>query len=411
MRLFQLLALVVAGEAIFALPFVIPRVFRPVLMDGLGIDNTTLGWAFSIYGIVALISYGLGGPLADRFSVRPLMATALLSTAAGGLWMAMQPSVASLYVLYGLWGATTILLFWAGLMRATREWGGPQTQGTAYGLLDGGRGLFAAVVSSLAVWLFAVVGDPAEPSWDALQAVILCSSALTASAAGLVWVALPPPTTRLVGIDLGHIASVARRPAVWLQAGIILCAYVGYKSTDVLSLYASEVLGSGDTASAAVGTIAFWIRPVAALAAGVLADRIGGWKTLAIAFAAMALGSIGLSAGALAPGWTAFLLTLSTTCAGVYALRGVYFSVFGRAGIPVAATGTAVGIVSIVGYTPDIFMGPVIGWVLDGSPGGAGHSQLFLGIAGVAMLGVILTLAFAWVTRHTAHMPGVTSKA
>jgi hypothetical protein len=33
-----------------------------------------------------------------------------------------------------------------------------------------------------------------------------------------------------------------------------------------------------------------------------------------------------------------------------------------------ALTGTAVGLVSLTGYTPDIFAGPAMGYLLDNSP-------------------------------------------
>jgi len=33
--------------------------------------------------------------------------------------------------------------------------------------------------------------------------------------------------------------------------------------------------------------------------------------------------------------------------------------------IPLLATGTAVGLISIVGYTPDVFSGPLIGYLLE----------------------------------------------
>lgn len=79
-----MLVLIVSGEAIFVLPFVLPRVFRPTLLDVFGLSNLQLGTMYSFYGIVAMASYFLGGPLADRFSARRLMAAALVATAAGG---------------------------------------------------------------------------------------------------------------------------------------------------------------------------------------------------------------------------------------------------------------------------------------------------------------------------------------
>ena len=34
--------------------------------------------------------------------------------------------------LWGFFGVSTILLFWAALIRATRDWGGPDAQGRAF---------------------------------------------------------------------------------------------------------------------------------------------------------------------------------------------------------------------------------------------------------------------------------------
>jgi MFS family permease len=126
-----LLVLIIAGETVFLLPFVVARIFRPTLLDVFNLTNLQLGSAFSIYGLVAMISYLLGGPLADRYSARRLMALALVATSLGGLLFAMVPSLSILNALYAFWGMTTILLFWAALIRATREWGGIDAQGKA----------------------------------------------------------------------------------------------------------------------------------------------------------------------------------------------------------------------------------------------------------------------------------------
>ena len=59
-------------------------------------------------------------------------------------------------LVWGFFGLTNILLFWAALIKVTRAWGGGDQQGLAYGLLDGGRGLLAAVLASLGVFAFSV---------------------------------------------------------------------------------------------------------------------------------------------------------------------------------------------------------------------------------------------------------------
>jgi positive regulator of sigma E activity len=51
-----------------------------------------------------------------------------------------------------------------------------------------------------------------------------------------------------------------------------------------------------------------------------------------------------------------FVLSIGTMALGVYSARVLYFATLEEAKIPLAVTGTAVGFISIVGYTPDIFL-------------------------------------------------------
>lgn len=53
-------ALIIAGESIFFLPFVLARVFRPTLLTVFEVSNTGIGIWFSKYGIVAISLWTLG---------------------------------------------------------------------------------------------------------------------------------------------------------------------------------------------------------------------------------------------------------------------------------------------------------------------------------------------------------------
>jgi len=396
-------ALVVAGEAVFLLPFVVARVFRPTLLDVFGISNLELGTAFSVYGVVAMVSYLLGGPLADYFSARKLMTAALLATSLGGAAFASIPPVSVLTLLYAFWGATTILLFWAALIRATREWGGPGAQGRAYGLLDGGRGLFAALLASASVALLAdllpldAAAATLEQRADALSRIIWIYAGLTAAAGGLVWFAVPETDLgeRSQRLTLESVRRVVRFRSVWPQAVIVICGYVGYKSTDLFSLYARDVYGYDDVAAAQAGALSFWMRPAAAVVAGWLGDRFASSRVIVWAFAGLVAGCGAIASGALAPGpgWILFA-NVAGASACIYAIRGLYFALFGEARLPVAWTGAAAGLVSAVGYTPDIFMGPLSGYLLDGWPGETGHQLVFGAVAAFAAAGLAATLLF-----------------
>ncbi|MBA22367.1 MAG: MFS transporter, partial [Flavobacteriales bacterium] len=45
----QILLLILAGESIFILPFVLARIFRPTFLDVFELTNLQLGSCFSIY--------------------------------------------------------------------------------------------------------------------------------------------------------------------------------------------------------------------------------------------------------------------------------------------------------------------------------------------------------------------------
>src|SRR5262245_8188837 len=402
-------ALIVAGESVFLLPFVLARVFRPTLLDVFGLTNLELGTAYSVYGTVAMAAYFFGGPLADKFRARTMLAVALTATAAGGLVMMTVPRLSTLVILYAYWGITTIALFWAPLIRATREWGSNDSQGRAFGLLDGGRGLVAAVMGSFMVTLFAAL-LPADSEMvslaqrtETLRQIILLLSVITCGAALLVWLALPkrdlsrPEEPQLSLIGIAHVFAM---PSVWLQAAIILCAYVGFKAIDDFSLYANQVIGLNEVRAAQAGVVSLWVRPVAAISAGYLADRIGAPTMTTSCFVILVAGSVVLASGVIGSGmvWM-FLLTIICSSMGIFALRGLYFAIMQEGKVPMAYTGCAVGLVSVIGYTPDVFMGPLMGYLLDQSPGAAGHQHVFWLVSGFALVGLIASYLFAFITR------------
>ena len=88
-------------------------------------------------------------------------------------------------------------------------------------------------------------------------------------------------------------------------------------------------------------------------------------------------------------------LNVGVTCAAVFGLRGVYFALMEESRVPEHLTGTAVGLISLVGFTPDIFVAPVAGWLLDHDPGLAGHQHFFVFLAGFAALGLLATWGLA----------------
>ena len=395
-------ALIVAGEMVFGLVFHVPRYFRPTFLSVFDISNADLGDAFALYGILAMVSYIPSGLLADRFSARKLLSLSLFATAAGGLYFAALPGVLGLSILYAYWGVTTIVLFWSALIRATREWGGTSEQGRGFGLLDGGRGLVAALVATAGVTILSLGlgSDPSSASdidrASALRAVIIYYSLATALAGIMVWWCIPdaPRTTQARERRAWIIRPVLRLKVVWLQGIVVICSYCGYKAFDNYSLYAFDVLGMDEARAAGFAASAGYIRPVAAIAAGYLGDRLGVARMIMGLFAALVVCWAFLGGTEASVQFAAVALgALLTSIACAFGLRSLYFALLEHNGVPRRLTGTAVGLISLSGYTPDIFFGAVSGRILDATPGVEGHQDLFLLLVAIGLLGLITTAA------------------
>lgn len=379
--------LIIAGETIFLLPFVLPRIFRPTVLEVFNITNLELGSAFSVYGFIAMFAYFFGGPIADRFPARKLMAAALILTALGGVVLRTIPSIKYLWWIYAFWGGSTILLFWSAMLRYVRIWGGRYRQGSAYGLLDAGRGLVAALLSSLSIFLFSLFLFD-ENQLDlatktiALTKIIEIFSLIVFAVGLLVCFFIPDDET--IGdpqysqnLLSGNLFYVFRSQAVWINALIVLCAYVGYKCFDDFSLYAYDVYGYNDLQAALVSNVSFWTRPIAALLAGIAADRLSASKIIMGSFIICILFGVILVNQLTSLGYFFLLFNILFVSLGVYGLRGVYFALVQENDLPISITGTAIGVISVVGFTPDIFMGPLMGYFLDSYPGKIGHQYVF----------------------------------
>ena len=94
-----------------------------------------------------------------------------------------------------------------------------------------------------------------------------------------------------------------------------------------------------------------------------------------------------LDASPVAP--TIVYANLEITCLGVYALRGHYFALLEQTRVPHMVTGAAVGLISLIGYTPEIIVGPIAGRLLDNYPGVTGYQYFYLLLGVASVMGLV----------------------
>ena len=408
-------SLICAGEAIFTLPYHVTRFFRPTFLEVFDLTATELGVAQSAYGVIAMVAYFFGGPLADRFEPRKLLAGSLWATALGGLYLATFPDVTGVMLVWGFFGLTNILLFWAALIKVTRSWGGDDQQGLAYGLLDGGRGLLAAVLASLGVFAFASAFPLGYDSATLtekgviLRQVIYGYTIATAAVGVMVWF-----TLRGIEVEtekqhdsgwataLTQLRAVIKLKVVWLQATVLVCAYSSYKAFDQYALFAVRGHGLDEIDAAQIVTAGAWTRPVAALALGLLGDRFGISRMALVCFVLLIIShSLFAFTGQALGGLSMILLNTLVTGVAIFGLRGLYFGLLEEGQIPLAVTGTAVGLVSVIGYTPDVYVAAIAGYLIDQNPGLLGFQHLFVLLLVFSIVGAVAAVAFTRQARPT----------
>lgn len=404
-KITSMLSLIIAGEAIFLLPFILMRVFKPIIREAFLISDAEIGEAQALYGITAVISYFFGGFVADKWEARKLLSLSLILTAFGGFIMIMTPSVFTLKILYAFWGISTIFLFWAALIKATRQWGTKNNQGLSFGLLDGGRGFFAATIAlsgaGILSFFFPENGIITfENKVITLQYIIGTITLIVFLVAFFVWKTLPKDQQKATNskelkFNFKEALFLMTKSKVIYHSLIIFCAYCAYKLTGVYGTYARDVWGYSLEKATYFAVFIQYLRPVAAITIGWIADKFVPSKLILPCFTVLIIISTFLGLGtfkeqSLFISFSFFVFMALST----YALRGLYFAIIEETKIPIQFTGTLVGIISVVGFTPDIFMSLFIGYMLGENPSFAEYQNLFSYFTIIPIIGLAASILF-----------------
>lgn len=257
-----LILLIIAGFSVYLLPY-----FRSYYYDAFiqmyGLTNTEMGLLGTAYGIVAMISYFIGGFVADRFSARKLLTISMLVTGLVGYVLLLPVGYPVVFAVHAIWGASTILTFWPALMKAVRMCADSTEQSKAYGFFEGGRGIGNAVIMVAMLAVFAGIsannGDAA-----ALHAMIITYSTLNVVVGILLFIFLKDNAGEASKkFDRAGTIKVLKMPQTWLIICIIFCSYSLNCGYFYVTPYATSVFGASAVFAAAVAILAQWVRPSA----------------------------------------------------------------------------------------------------------------------------------------------------
>ncbi len=394
-----LIVLSMGGGITYILPYLSSYFYIP-MKQAMHIDNMQIGLMGSAMGFTAMVFYWPGGWIADRFSPRKLIGFSLIANALLGLWLATIPSFAVLLAIQLTMGVFLTLTYWSAMIKMVRLLARSDQQGRYFGILEGGRNVTTVVFVAAGLSLFDWLGS----STSGLRWTIVFFSALVMAIGLLSWALLPESIAVVANVPndktsmplLEAIRRVMRIPAVWLAMLIILCAYVTSVGTGYLTPYATDVYKQsvvfGGVLSMIVQSTGIFAPPLA----GLVADR---WTTSSTILRLMAVLALCLLLFVIIPGGPHLFLLLLINSIAIgcvfYALRGIYFALLEEGAVPAELTGTATGLISLVAFTPDVFVPALGGHLLDRyGAGGLGYRYFFLVLALFAIAGIGLTLLF-----------------
>lgn len=412
-RYFQLMLLVLAAGAIYPILY-LRQVYQTTMLEVFQINHSQLGYLYSMLGTIFLLSYLPSGWLADRLPPRFLIFFSLVATGALGIWYSTVPSMTGLMIIFGCWGLTTGLTFWASVLKRVKMIAHHSEQGRFFGILDGGRGLVEALLATVALGLFAYATETrSQTAAEGFKHVVYLYS-FVCIAIGCVLVLLKDPKSmaETAAVEKGKfnliadLTTLVKIPELWLVTAIVFCGYHMFWATYSFSDY---LQGSGMTAVMAgtITTIKLWMRPIGGIGGGWLGDKFSNISVLIVALLLVtlamvglivfpAIGSLGLLIG------TVIFIGLMT-----YAIRGLYWAILDSCDIPLRITGLAIGIVSVVGYLPDAFIPLINGYLTEHFPGAPGYKLYFGYIAFVGLLGTLAALTLrARINRKTLNKTG-----
>ncbi|WP_144161981.1 MFS transporter [Paraburkholderia sp. BCC1885] len=402
-RYVQLLLLVIAAGAIYPILY-LRQVYQPTMLEVFHITDSQLGYLYSSLGTIFLLSYLPSGWLADRIAPRLLICFSLIATGVLGLWYSTAPSFHLLMVIFGGWGLSTGLTFWAAVIKRVTMIAGTHEQGRFFGFLDGGRGLVEALLATAAISLFAWATQTRGEAVTTGFRLVVYMYAFLCIALGVVLGLVKDPQGSKAAADqaagrkrsnvLIDLKTLAAIPELWLVAAIVFCGYQVFWATYSFSAYLHEgTIGLSVVMAGTVTTLKLWMRPIGGIGGGFLGDRYSKISVLVIALFLAALSLLGLVAAPGIGNHVALVFLVLFIGILTYAIRGLYWSLLDRCNVPVETMGLAIGLISVLGYSPDVFLPLINGYLTQNYPGVFGYQLYFGYVAAVAAVGGFAALA------------------
>lgn len=354
-----------ANTALYGLPYMKSQ-FYNILIEVLHLNHTQLSMLFSIYGGICMIAYLLGGVLTDIFSVKRIMISALILSGILHLYVVSVPDYWGLCVVFGLLAVTSVLMFYPASMKTLTYLGGKSKKGEVFGTYVAIINILGMIIVGVGLLIMMRTSD----NQMVFKTILILYGLLHFVAAFMIYKLFhePDKIKDEDKIKWSEVMKIFTNRRVWGVIIIIFCNYLMLVAMTYIIPYLSDVCNIGEQEILIISILRVNIlATIASYFAGKVADKMGSAiKLMKITFAISAILIIGILIKSFIaiPNKLIISLVLIITFA-VTSAKSVNLVTISEIGIPQKYMGTAIGIVSFIGYSPDAFFYSVAGISID----------------------------------------------
>ncbi|MDU6011677.1 MAG: MFS transporter [Slackia sp.] len=401
-----LIILISMGSSIVYTPMYLKNIFYDPLMQAIGCSNADLGMMVSMYGIAAVVCYLPSGIVADKFRMRTLATVGFVGTAALTFVYAALPSLVVCYIIFLGMGITSILIWWGTRYKVIRlcceENEYSQKIGISYSIY-GLAGLVVGLVNTAIVASFADAVTGVRVMIVFLGAILLIMGVLS-------YILIPDfkgEISQNSGLfDLKDAVEAFKWPGVIWAALTMFFVYSVYQGATYTTPYMTQAFGADDTLVNVIGLIRTY-------GIGLLAGPVVGWLATKIKSASKAmvicfLLSIGLLIGFIIMPTTAGVAVVASMVVlfgfTTYGAFSIGSSPLSEIKMPMRIFGTATGLLSVIGFMPDMFIHAWYGSMID-AKGLDAYPQIFGIETALAVIGIFcLAMLLRTVKKHSQQI-------
>ncbi len=407
--LLTIITLIILGfgySVAYSIPY-LKYVFYDGMLEAMGATNTQLGLMVTVYGIMMVPTYIIGGYFADKYGYKKMVSFSLVGTSILTALFAMN-----LNYKFGLfvWGGlviTTVFAYWPALFKAVRMLATEEDQGKIYGYFTFSQGLGYLIINFVGLWIYdkySLTGSAASGFRAVLWLFVVC-----AIISGVISYILlkkaedPEMVKRQEAMDLAEkenqiskvnvkaIVDTLKLPGVWALSILIFCIYTMHITISYFTPYFSNVLGMTVTFAGVIAVIrSYGLRMIGGPAGGALADKIGSTAKVERFVLVCVVACLGLLL-ILPKGTSVTLLLIISLVIGLFdaAAMGIQFSIASEVKTPRKYAALVVGIASTIGYLPDMFQHTLFGFFLD-KYDNFGYNLIFAYTGIIILIGILL---------------------